>query len=160
MSGGASTSNIFNVAKSTFEKKMRGTTSGDYLKNKKSKLTYCNGQSCGNPLRVSSYDQKFLYQNGKYLNEIMQNGFVDPNHKFDMINNLYSELDLSGAFVVTDISDNNLTNIDISLIPFYENYMVDPDSSLFNNSMCNTNKYVNYMTSNLNYVPPTTVFFN
>lgn len=159
MSGGASTSNIFNVAKSTFEKKTKGTSSGDYLKNKKSKITYCNGQSCGKPMRVSSYDQKVLYQNGKYLNDIDQTG-VDPNHKYDLINNLYSELDLSGAFVVTDISNNDLTNIDISLIPFYENYMVDPDSSLFNNSMCNPNKYVNYMIPNTNYVPPTTVLFN
>ena len=138
---------------------MKGGSSGDYLKNKKSRLTYCNGQSCGKPMRVSSYDQKFLYQNGEYLNNVDKYG-VDPNHKFDMINNLYSELDLSGAFVVTDISDNYLTNIDISLIPFYESYIVDPDSSLFNNSMCNPNNYVQYMTPNENYVPPTTILFN
>ena len=110
--------------------------------------------------RVSSYNEKNLIENGKILDIIVQSGGIDPNHKYDMVNNLYSELDLSGVSVITDVSDNEITNIDISLVPFYESYNIDTDSSLFNNSMCNPNKYVNYMTPNLTYVPPTTVLFN
>ena len=156
-----STSNIMNIAKCSFEKKTKGTSSGDYLTNKKSKLAYCNKNVCSSEYnRVSSYSEKVLIRNGEHLDIISNNDGVDPDHKYDMINNLYSELDLSGVSVVTDISDNNLTNIDISLIPLYESYNVDINSSLFNNSMCNVNKYVKYMKPNLTYVAPTTVLFN
>ena len=156
-----STSNIVNIAKASFEKRHKGGSSSDYLTNKKSKIAYCNKTNCMQPYnRVSSYNEKNLIENGKILDIIDQSGGVDPNHKYDMVNNLYSELDLSGVSVITDVSDNEITNIDISLVPFYESYNIDTDSSLFNNSMCNPNKYVNYMTPNLTYVPPTTVLFN
>ena len=155
-----SNSNISNLAKASFEKVQKGTTSGDYLKNKKSKLAYCNNQSCGGKMsRVTSYDQKNLFENGKYLDSI-NNDSPNPNHKYDLINNLYSKMDLAGTHVVTDVSNNEPTCIDISLIPFYESYNVDPDSSLFGNSECNINHFVNYMVPNLDYVPPPTVLYN
>jgi hypothetical protein len=156
-----SSSNITNIAKCSFEKKKKGGSSSDYLTNKKSKIAYCNKNGCSREYnRVSSYSEKALIRNGEHLDLIAQNNGVDPDHKHDLINNLYSELDLNGVYVITDISGNELTNIDISLIPFYESYNIDINSSLFNNSMCNVNRYVKYMKSNLNYVPPTTILFN
>ena len=151
--------NITNLAKPTFEKLHRVTTSGDYLKDKKSRIAYCNSQSCGKMSRAGSYAEKNLFNNGKYLDELDKNVF-NPNHKYDLAYNLYSSLDLSGTYVVTDISNNEPTCIDISLIPFYESYNIDTDNSLFGDSNCNTLNYASYMTSNLDYVPPTTVKFN
>ena len=152
---------ITNIAKATFEPINKGTSSGDYLKNKKSKLAYCNSQSCGGkPAQVSSYSQKLLFENGKYLNTIKNSGTLNPNHKHDLINNLFSAVDLSGTNVITDVSNNEPTCIDISLIPFYESYNIDTDGSLFGNSICTINNYVDYMVPNLNYLPPPTVLFN
>lgn len=151
--------NITNLAKPTFEKINKATTSGDYLKNKKSKIAYCNSQSCGKMSRAKSYDEKNLFNNGKYLDEL-DNNKLNPNHKYDLAYSLYSALDLSGAYVVTDVSNNDPTCIDISLIPFYESYNIDTDDSLFGDSNCNSLNYVNYMTTNLDYIPPTTVLFN
>lgn len=159
MSQNFTRTNITNLAKPTFEKDNRSTTSGDYLKNKKSRIAYCNSQSCGKMSRAGSYAEKNLFNNGKYLNELDNNEF-NPNHKYDLGYSLYSALDLSGTFVVTDISNNEPTCIDISLIPFYESYNIDTDNSLFGDSNCNSLNYINYMTPNLDYVPPTTVLFN
>jgi hypothetical protein len=153
-------SNIRNFAKGSFEKIHKGTSSGDYLKNKKSKLTYCNNQSCGGKIaRATSYEQRNLFENGKFLDSIKSNS-INPNHKHDLINNLYSSLDLKETYILTDVETNQPTCIDISLIPFYESYNVDPDSSLFGSSECTTNNYVNYMVSNMDYVPPPTILFN
>ena len=154
-------STITNIARPAFETINKGTSSGDYLKNKKSKLAYCNSKSCGGkPAQVSSYSQKLLFENGKYLNTIKNSGTLNPNHKHDLINNLFSAVDLSGTNVITDVSNNEPTCIDISLIPFYESYNIDTDGSLFGNSICTINNYVDYMVPNLNYLPPPTVLFN
>jgi hypothetical protein len=149
-------SNITNLAKPTFDKFNKGTTSSDYLKNK---IAYCNGSSCGNMSRVRSYDEKNLMSNGKYLSDIDKIG-INPNYKYDLGISLFTTLDLNGTYVVTDVSNNEPTCIDISLIPFYESYNIDTDNSLFGDSKCNTLNYVNYMTPNLNYVPPTKILFN
>jgi len=154
-----SRTNITNLAKSTFDKVKKITSSSDYLKNKKSRMAYCNGGSYGNMSRVRSYDEKNLLKNGKYLTNL-DNYDIDPDHKFDLVVNLYTTLDLSGAYVITDINTNEPTCLDISLIPFYESYNIDLDSSLFGDANCTSLNYVSYMTTNLDYVPPPTVKYN
>jgi hypothetical protein len=151
--------NITNLGKPTFDKLNKSITSSDYLKNKKSRIAYCNSQTCGKLSRTISYDEKILFNNGKYLSKADNNEF-NPDHKYDLSYSLYSALDLSGTFIVTDISNNEPTCIDISLIPFYESYNIDTDNSLFGDSGCNTLNYVQYMTNNLDYIPPTTVKYN
>lgn len=151
--------NITNLAKPSFEKLNKSSSSSDYLKNKKSKIAYCNSDNCGKLTKARSYDEKNLYNNGKYLNEISKLGF-DPNHKYDLGYNLYSALDLSGTYVITDVSNNDYTCIDISLIPFYESYNIDTTDALFGDSYCNSLNYAQYMKDNLDYIPPTTVKYN
>lgn len=152
--------NITNLAKPTFEKIKKGTESSDYLKNKKSKLIYCNGGKCGRLNKSTSYNERILYNNGKLINDNGDGLTINPNHKYDLVNNLFSTMDLNGAYVITDVSNNDPTCIDISLIPFYGNYNIDPDDSLFGDSSCSANNFVNYMTTNLDYVAPTTVLYN
>lgn len=153
-----SSNSISNFGKSTFEKIKKVTESSDYLKNKKSKLIYCNGGKCGRLNPSTSYNERILYNNGKLINN-NEDGLI--NHKYDLVNNLFSTLDLNGSYVVTDISNNDsTTSIDISLIPLYEHYNIDSDNSLFGNSSCSSNNFVNYMTPNLDYVAPTTVLYN
>ena len=155
-----STTTLFNLAKSTFEMARKSNTSSDYIKNKKSKLIYCNEGQCGRLSKTNSYNEMNLYNNGKLLNTIIEFGTVEPHRKHDLINNLYSTMDLSGALVITDISNNEPTCIDISLIPFYESYNIDSDASLFGDTECSVNNFVRYMTPNLDYVAPTTVLYN
>lgn len=154
-----SSNNITNLAKPTFLKLKQGTESSDYLKNKKSKLIYCNQGKCGRLNASTSYNERNLYNNGKILNDQGENT-LNPNHKYDLINNLFSTLNLDGTYVVTDVSNNEPTCIDISLIPFYESYNIDPDDSLFGDSSCSVNNFVHYMTPNLDYVAPPTVLYN
>ena len=150
-----------NYARPTFETIKKGDSSSDYLKNKKSKLSFCNGGGgCGRLNKSNSYNEKNLFNNGKLLNEIVLVNGINPNHKYDLINNLFSTMDLTDTLIITDVINNEPTCIDISLIPFYESYNIDTNSSLFGSSECDTNNYVHYMTENLDYVAPPTVLFN
>ncbi len=148
-----------NLAISSFERVKPSVTSSDYLKNKKSKLTYCNGNSCTKLTQASSYDQKNLFNNGQYLDSI-EGDPLTRNYKYGLITTLHTAMDLSGVKVVTDLSDNEVTCVDISLIPFYENYSIDYDSKLFGNTPCSLNNYVTFQKLNSDYVPPTDIRFS
>ena len=147
-------SNI-NVAKRTFDAPKSSGSASDYLKNKKSKMMYCNRQGVCNNKGVSSYADKALIANGRMIEEPI------PVITNDLYSNLTTQLDYSGDKLLTDISGNQnvITGIDLTLVPFYYSYQVDPDGVMFGTSECNYNTFIN---SRVNYVPmpPQTVYKN
>ena len=142
------TSNAFtNLAKPTFETYSKIGSSSDYLTNKKSRLAYCNSaqNTCGK-MRVRTYGERTLYETGRLLETTNQ-----QHNKTNLINNLYSAIDLSGVVTVSDSSVTTppkSTLIDVSILPFYEQYLVDPKAELFGNTQCSENNIVQYSKSN------------
>ena len=84
-----------NIAKQAFEIPNKGGSSSDYLKNKKSKLMYCNRSGhCNNKL-VSSYAEKNIIQNGRNLETPVD------SITFHLYSNLDTQLNYTGlSFVV------------------------------------------------------------
>jgi len=141
------TSSAFtNLAKPTFETYSKIGSSSDYLTNKKSRLAYCNTaqNTCGK-MRVRTYGERTLYETGRLLETTNQ-----QHNKTNLINNLYSAIDLSGVVTVSDVSGNTPvpTLIDLSILPFYGQYLVDPKAELFGNTQCSENNIVQYTKPN------------
>ena len=150
----------FNSAITSFERIQPIISSSDYLKNKKSKLTYCKANNCTKLTQASSYDQMNLFNNGQYLESVAGDPLLVGNYKSGLISTLYTAMDLTGVLIVTDLIDNEATCIDISLIPFYENYSIDYNSTMFGNTPCSLNNYFIYQKSNMSFVPPTDVRYS
>jgi hypothetical protein len=136
------------IAKQAFEIPKKGGTSGDYLKNKKSKIMVCNQNGICDNKKVSSYEQKRLVDNGKLLQA------PDDQITYDLYSSLQTQLDYEGTRIVSDISNGLITCITNKNIPFYGTYSIDPDGIMFGNTICSRNNYVNYRVP---YAPITAV---
>ena len=127
-----------NIAKQAFEIPNKGGTSGDYLTNKKSRLLYCNRAGICNNKGVKSYAEKRLIDNGRMLDSPIE------AITYDLYSNLQTHLNYSGVKIITDVSNNDTTCIDGSLLPFYDSYRIDVDGSMFGKTVCAENNYVNF----------------
>lgn len=132
---------------------------GDYINNKKAKTLLCaannlllfkkstplfyaaNGCSTGMP--VGSENDLLLLQKANALKQHL-NEIKNAN----LYINLFSELNLQNISVIEDLSGNVPATIAPLAIPYLE-YIVDPSGSLFGNSICGENNYVQYMVYNL-----------
>ena len=73
---------------------------------------------------------------------------IYPFEKKDLIVNLYSKEDLQGVTSVcsgTNVCAQSSPNIDSTKLPFYQNYIIDPNGTLFGSSQCGINNFTNYM---------------
>lgn len=71
-----------------------------------------------------------------------------PFEKKDLIVNLYSKEDLQGVTSVcsgTNDCEQSNPKIDSSKMPFCQNYIIDPNGSLFGSSQCGINNFTDYM---------------
>ena len=143
-----------NIAKKAFELPNKGGSSSDYLTNKKSKLLVCNRQGNCNNKKVSSYEQKILIDNGKLIETPLD------TYTNDLYSNLRMQLDYSGAKLVTDISSNNVTCINVSLLPFYNSYKIDEDGDMFGKTVCAENNFVNYRVPANQNIQGNAVYWN
>jgi hypothetical protein len=132
-----------NLAKQTFDIPNNAGSSGDYIKNKKSKLMYCNRSGYCNNKGVSSYEEKNIIQNGRMIEEP-----VDSITN-DLHSNLKTQMDYNNVKTFTDLS-GNATTIDMVIRPLYFAYNIDPKGSLFGNTPCSENNMVHYRVP---YVP-------
>lgn len=142
-----------NIANRTFEISNKGSSSGDYLKNKKSKLMYCGRQGICNNKKVTSYEQKNMIEAGRLLES-----HVDQ-YTYDLHSNLEMQLDFSNTRIVTDITTGENTPINIGITPFYRYYNIDKDGTLFGKTVCAENNYVNYRTP-IQPLPEQKVYWN
>ena len=142
-----------NIAKQTFDIPNKSGSSSDYMRNKKSKMMYCNRSGHCNNKGVSSYEEKNLIQNGRMIEEPL---FEITN---DLHSNLVTQLNYSNVKILVDVSGNKITDIDMNVRPLYDKYRIDPDGSMFGNTVCAENNMVNYRVP---YIPlPTqTVYKN
>ena len=79
---------------------------------------------------------------------------IYPFNKNNLIVNLYSKVDLANVKTIcngtNECNSGDLdTNIDINTTPLYQNYIIDPNGSLFGNSRCSTNNYTEYIVPDI-----------
>jgi hypothetical protein len=144
------------LAKPTFGTLKQLSYQSDYIRNKKSKLAYCNiDNKCKKNISVPSYNQYNLFNNGRYLNDLVRCNISSFN-KTDLIAGLYSKMNLTNVCsVVNGNPCSNLTNCDgcdspakinaCSEVPFYQTNTIDPVGELFGNTICGVNNFTNYM---------------
>ena len=127
-----------NTAKQAFEIPNKGGSSSDYLKNKKSKLMYCNRSGhCNNKL-VSSYAEKNIIQNGRNLETPVD------SITFHLYSNLDTQLNYTGIRTIVDLSSGLVGAINNSIVPLYKESRIDPDGSMFGSTVCAANNLMNY----------------
>ena len=143
-----------NIARQAFEIPNKGGSSSDYLTNKKSKLMFCNRSGICNNKGVKSYAEKVIIDNGRLLESP-----VDAI-TYDLYSNLQTQMDYSGARLITDISNNSITCINVALIPFYDNYRTDIDGSMFGKTVCSENNFVNFREAYIPLPTTNTVYWN
>ena len=145
-------------AKPTFGTLNQVVYQGDYIKNKKAKLIYCdnrNKYNCNKLTKASNYNMKQIYSSGRYLNAV-KNGCILPFNKADLIAGQYTKMNLKNVCTVIngspcvqiDSCTGCLTaaTIDInSSEPFNQTNTIDPVGSLFGKSACGTNNFTRYM---------------
>lgn len=141
-----------NIAKNTFDIPNKAGSSGDYIKNKKSKLMYCNRSGHCNNKGVSSYAEKNIIENGRMIEEPL-NGVTNDLHS-----SLFTQLNYDNVLTLSDLSGNP-TTIDMNIRPLYFAYKIDPNGSMFGKTVCAENNMINYRVP---YVPlpPQTVYKN
>jgi hypothetical protein len=144
-----------NIANQAFEIPNKGGSSSDYLTNKKSRLMYCNRSGICNNKGVKSYAERVIIDNGRLLDSP-----IDAI-TFDLHSNLHTQMNYSGARLITDLSGgNNITCINVALIPFYDNYRTDIDGSMFGKTVCSENNFVNFREAHIPLSTTNTIYWN
>ena len=129
---------------------------GNYVLNKKARVTFCNANVCpGGPV-VQTQGEYLLLNQAKLLNTYCR---TIPFNKTNLNINLVSIFNSQGC---CNIKSNKTTpstpakcptNIPYqptSTTPFYQTYTIDPSGCLFGISVCTANNYL----QNLTYNPP------
>lgn len=145
-------------AKPTFGTLTQVVFQGDYLRNKKAKLSYCNNRNvvnCNKLVRSASYNEYNLYNKGRYLNALAK-GCILPFNKTDLIAGQYSKMNLSSVCTAIDGPPCSLIDscpgcevgakIDATIdSPFCQTNTIDPVGALFGKSQCGINNFTRYM---------------
>lgn len=111
-------------AKSCFGSNVEPDDAGNYILNKKKKLLNCKASKCSNKNIIYTFNN------------------------YDLNSSLYTKLDLSYVCTVEDLSNNICaTKIDFGA-SFINTYFIDPNGSLFGNSPCGINNFLQYRIYN------------
>jgi hypothetical protein len=150
----------------------------EYLKNKKSKRSFCTSETkCGRVTKADSYNHMNLYRQGFRLNKLKSCNVL-PFDKTNLIANLYSKMDMEYACSFTNglpcvnpeltyASDScglvppccydackgskTLTVGTNATNPFNFTNTIDPVGDLFGKTQCGTENFTHYMY----FSPPT-----
>jgi len=139
-------------AKSAFGNIISTEYASDYIQNKKAKIVYCNNKKT--QLEQKSQSNLMLYYKGQLLHN-----YTDPSCNSSLFNNanlvtgLYTQENLEGVNVLSDISGNSPTIVDPLNSPFYKYYVIDPSGQLFGNTPCGINNFTSYMSTNIQLSP-------
>jgi hypothetical protein len=134
-----------NSGKKTFGVFTESLQAGEYIYNKKAKITYCAKKNCIPSVKVGSQSNYLLYKRASYLNKFPYRNFIN---KANLNINLITKLNLLEVPVISDISGNIVpTPISPGVIS-YLTYNIDPSGNLFGNTICGINNYVIYMQYN------------
>jgi len=150
----------------------------EYLKNKKSKRSFCTSESqCGRVTKADSYNHMNLYRQGFRLNKLKSCNAL-PFDKTNLIANLYSKMDMKYACSFTNglpcvnpeltyandscglvppccstacLGSKTLTVGTNATNPFNFTNTIDPVGDLFGKTQCGTENFTHYMY----FSPPT-----
>ena len=127
----------------TFATLVENKSAGDYIIKKKAGVTMCDISKC--------------YVNNKFSSESIRQGvkrakyevFPSRFNRTQLYVNLQTKIDLSDVSVVEDLSGNVVPSVvDSTTEHPYLRYNIDPSGSLFGNTVCGNNNYVNYLVYN------------
>ena len=140
-------------AKPTFGKMKVELDAGDYIKNKsittilqnnKTKFNLANNFDVNSPCQNCKIrGKKFCYRNACNSKCCNYNDVID----YTKLNiNLITKEDLMDVTVIETFPGGvSPTTINPNLTtPFYQNYTIDPNGSLFGKTCCGTNNYLSY----------------
>ena len=125
----------FNIipAKPTFGNLREPLYASDYLQLKKNKLNVCFTKQVGKEVYAANKSNLnanlITKQNLSGVCSLSQN-YMDNNSMDDDNNN-------------TCCQKTNITNSNV--VPFYQQYRIDPKGELFGNTQCGVNNFTNYM---------------
>lgn len=167
-------------ARAAFGENTKVQNARDYILDKSAKTNFCNTKFC-DPLKkvkVSSQSDLLLLRKTKTLNyytslikqpnnsNYINSNYVSnriPTYDFNKSNlnvNLITKLDLKDVRVIkNNLTGQTPTPIILnpsSGIPYYDNYIIDPDGVLYGNTICGVNNYEKFMVYNPPYVTTTT----
>lgn len=121
----------------------------DYITNKKACMEY--RRRSHRICHMTSEGHYLLYKKGQYNHTLCSSRPGGNSYNAsNLYNNLYSKENLVDIAVVRPVP------IDETKIPFYENYNIDPNGSLFGNTSCGATNYLEYNHFSLqSFTPPT-----
>jgi hypothetical protein len=127
----------------TFGQKQQNYYASDYIANKKIKNIFCNREQCLKLNKVNSENELMLLNKA-----IRYNTFIKRNTA-NLNNNLYTKLDLKDVNVLETNTNPPITPTTINTSSLFNtSYTIDPNGSLFGNTECGINNYVNYQVNN------------
>lgn len=113
--------------------------SGNYIRQKTKKTSFCDSRNCYPKRNFSSQEQLLAVRNINICSTF---------NKANLGINLLTKLDLEKVCVIqNNITKECPTGITINGMP-YLNYLIDPSGQLFGNSECGTLNYTHYMVYN------------
>jgi hypothetical protein len=129
-------------AKPAFGSNIESDDAGNYIKNKTAKTSFCNALKCPqNTIGISQSNYLQLKQ-ARYLGNFRcrpQYGNVNLN------SNLYTTMNLENICVINSLATNTCPNTKINPSNiFILNYQIDPNGSLFGNTQCGINNFLQY----------------
>lgn len=137
-------------AKPTFGKVNEPLDANEYIKNKKTKYSFCTPNICHPNKNIYSQSNLLLLREANNL-------AFNPCNNFDktqLYSNLYTKLDLSDLSgntpVISDLSGNFPVNIKTDVTP-YLTYHIDPSGNLFGNTPCGIDNYLNYVIYDVSF---------
>jgi len=133
-------------AKPTFAQINEPLEAGEYIKNKKTKYSFCTPNICHPNKNIYSQSNLMAL---KQANKLLFNPYRNSFNSAQLYSNLYSELDLSGNVpVISDLSGNIYpVSISTTTTP-YLTYDIDPSGNLFGDTVCGINNFEQYLVYN------------
>jgi len=142
---------------STFGKVTQNTFASDYITNKKAKLLYSTNYNKKRFGLLNDQNNLLLFKRAQLIRDIDTCVFLPALDNTNLESGLYSNEDLSGVNIITNIladTSNNLVcpiysgslldPIVISGSPFYYTYDIDKCGFLFGNNNCGIENYTHF----------------
>jgi hypothetical protein len=121
---------------------------GDYIYNKKARLSYCQSNVCTPSLTLGSQGNYLLF---KKANKLSVYPCLNSINKANLNINLITKMDLTGVPVIQDFTTKSVpTTITTSATPFLD-YNIDPSGNLFGNTICGINNWEKYLVYDASY---------
>lgn len=132
--------NYSNVgAKPTFAANFDSISAGNYIKRKTARTIVCNSFDCNLSARGLTQGQFLILKQTRYLTG------KKPYVNLSLNSNLFTKMNLEQICVIKSLASNTCPNTKVNpSLDFYNNYVIDPNGSLFGNSPCGIDNYLNY----------------